>query len=252
MKVQHVSRSTFKRSNPLKMAILKFFWHICSYPRIIIEVFLRVDFGERYYSLFRCIVMSLALLIYPFLSPYSHAQNAWEVFFHNPIWFAFTGAFIYFAYLRRKEIKRNPRTIDFEAFSLCLGYPHPKIEALLLRTFGDLPPHDVHEKLLEPLTAFIVGLVLLLVAQALGVVLMLCAICYSVSYMAAYEFEREEMLDLIDNTIRTQQRKAIFIEGRSPRETKGVRHLGERPTREDAKAKLSAIMWGGDEAAEVI
>ena len=58
-------RNVFRRENVLRARILDFFLTIASYPRMLIEVFIRKNFGERYFSFATVITVALIMFFYP-------------------------------------------------------------------------------------------------------------------------------------------------------------------------------------------
>lgn len=254
MQQNHIYRATFKRVNHLKQYILALFYASCSIPRLLIEVFIRVDFGERYFNWGTSIFVAFLLgIIPPYILTEGRSFELIGAIKAYPIWYGYLVAFLYFARLRYLEIKRNPSALDFARLSESLGFPHPKIEAFFVKRFKRMPDMRIYEIYIEPLPFLLAGILLFLFHQLLGLLLIICAICYSVSYMAAYNLSYNKMLDLIDNTIVSEETKAIVVDGKSARDARGVRFLFSRkPTTADMREKLaSSMMADFDQATDV-
>lgn len=254
MQQNHIYRATFKRVNHLKQFILALFYASCSLPRLLIEVFIRVDFGERYFKLSTSIFVAILLgIIPPYIVTEGRSFELLAAIKAYPIWYGYLIAFLYFARLRHLEVKRNPSAFDFARFSESLGFPHPKIEAFFVKRFKRMPDMRIYEIYIEPLPFLLAGILLFIFHQLLGLLLIICSICYSVSYMAAYTLGDNKILDLIDMNIVGEETKALIVDGKSGRETRGVRFLFSRkPTTVDMREKLAnSMMADHDEATDV-
>lgn len=153
MKKNLYYRTVFKRSNPIKEAILGFFFAFCSWPRLLLEVFLRKNMGERYFSFSNAIIMSAILGWLPFL--YSQAMSRFFgsddsaiLFLRFTSWYVFLAGFLYMCYLRQQEIYRLPSVFDFGRFSLTAGEIHPQIREFEIG--GKKPDTRLIETLVEP------------------------------------------------------------------------------------------------------
>ena len=71
----------FGRTNAIKEFIYNFFLAIASWPRLILEVFLRKNMGERYFSFSNVVLMLLILCYLPF--PISQIKGAMQAFSPN-------------------------------------------------------------------------------------------------------------------------------------------------------------------------
>lgn len=68
MKKNLYFRQTLRRQNTIKEAIFDFALGLCSWPRLILEVFIRKNFGERYFSIATAGWVFAFLLIVPSFS----------------------------------------------------------------------------------------------------------------------------------------------------------------------------------------
>ncbi len=243
MRSNYYYRQVFGRKNHLKEFLLTFFMSISSAPRMLLEVFIRKNFGERYFSFSLAIFTGVVLFFLPFTSNgisrmfssgygyggYGRSDNSlWSVITHNPLWYIYIAAFIYFCIKRRSEIKSSRSSFDFGKFSKYSGDIHPLILALR----KDRPKLSVRliETALEPALFFIAGLILVFIGQSLGWLILICSIIYSLSNSAAYYVGDNAMLDIIDKVICNEGLKDYFIEGKEADEQTGFRAYGRRPS----------------------
>lgn len=265
MKKNLYFRTVMTRHNVIARAILDFILKIASYPRLLIEVFLRKNFGERYFA--TASVISVATLMIAFAlfwtkifpriggfssyaeySAYEKSKDAWFRW-EFATWYIFIVAFIYVSYQRRKEVKRNPSVFDFARFSLYTGDIHPKFWNL--KVFGKKPTARQIETLYEPLLPFVIGVILWLIEQKLGIVLVVSSICYSLSYVQAYRQGDHFVMDKIDEMIMNEEMQSAFIEDESSNNTRGVRFYAERPRSKADREKLREAIVVDDNSETV-
>jgi hypothetical protein len=214
---------------------------ISSWPRLLLEVFIRKNFGERYFSFSATIVMTICLFMFPiaaaksssmFSSGYGYGGGGDSSFFyvigHNILWYAFLAAFMYFSIQRRSEITHSKSSFDFGKFSQYSGDIHPKI--LELRNERPNLSIRIIETTIEPGLFFIAGIILCLLGQSLGILILVCSILYSLSNSAAYYIGDNAMLDIIDKVICNEGLKDYFMGGKEAEEQTGFRAYGRRPS----------------------
>lgn len=225
----------------MKEAILAFFLAICSWPRLLLEVFLRKNLGERYFSLSTAVVMTVLLALTPIVFQQithrlfgSFGWGPFIGFFGS--WYLFLAAFLYMCQRRHEEIKRLPSVFDFGRFSLSTGQIDPSLLKITIN--GHLIDVRIVETVIEPSIFFVLGFVLFMTAQPIGVVLMLSALCYSFSYVGAYHQGDHFIMDKIDEMICNEEMVNAFVEGREASETRGVQFYGRRPADPDTRRKL--------------
>lgn len=226
-----------------------FFLAICSWPRLLLEVFLRRNMGERYFSFSTAIILVVVLAIAPaFLASIQvfvwHAQGYESssakvlLFFAKyTTWYAFLAGVVYFAVQRRLEIRRLPSVFDFGRFSLSTGLIHPAFNQVKLN--GE--PLDVRtiETIVEPGSVFLLGVGLSVLGQPLGWLLMMSSPCYAVSYAAAYHRADHIIMSQIDEMICNEEMVRTFVDGRTPDETRGVNFYGRRPADPEDRRRLA-------------
>lgn len=241
MKKNLYYRTVFMRTNAMKELILVFFLAICSWPRLLLEVFLRKNMGERYFSFSAAIIMSGLLAIIPLIyagimERITGQSYSAHLIAHYMTWYVFLALFLYTCWERWKEIQRLPSVFDFGRFSLSAGIISSHFTRL--KFFGK--PVDVRliETVLEPGFFFILGFVFWMAAQSIGMVLMLSSICYSFSYVGAYHQGDHFIMDKIDEMICNEEMVNAFVEGKEPSKTRGVNFYGRRPADPDVRRRL--------------
>lgn len=237
-------KSVLRRKNHFKNFILDAFLAVASYPRLLLEVFIRKNFGERYFSASAVFTIAFILGIYPLVAhkmyeTYSRYLGNGDSGFwwHYISWYFFLAAFLYFSWLRHKEVKRNPSTFDFGRFSLCTGDIHPAFRNVKIS--GNQPTIRTIEIYLEPAFFTGLGIVLMLFGQALGSWLIVFAIMYSLSYAAAYKHGDDFVLDIIDDGIMNEELEEAFVENPEGDNKRGVRFYTRKPKSVSLRRRLS-------------
>jgi hypothetical protein len=228
-------RELFMRVNVLKAFIATCFFTICSYPKLVIEVFIRQDFGERYFTLASALSVAAILFVLP-------AVTSMGMLLADPLgfigtdftWYAYLAAYIFFSWKRYKEVQNNPGVFEFAKVSVSSGTIHPFFKRF--RIFGKEPSLRVIEIGLEPLMFFIAGLILHVLAQKLGMLLIVCSVLYSLSYYSAYLRGDNFIMDRLDQVMYSEQQEGFFTRGEEP---KGTRFYFKRPPSDELGKKLS-------------
>lgn len=241
MKKNMYYQTVFKRNNAIKEAILGFFFAFCSWPRLLLEVFLRKNMGERYFSFSNGIIMTVILGWLPFL--YSRAMHRFFgsddsaiLFLRFTSWYVFLAGFLYMCYLRQQEIYRLPSVFDFGRFSLSGGEIHPKFREFEIG--GKKPDVRQIETLMEPGLCAFIGFGLSIIGQPIGLVIFISSIFYSLSYMESYRKGDHFIMDKIDEMICNEEMVSSFVEERDSSQTRGVSFPGRRPTDPETRRKL--------------
>jgi hypothetical protein len=256
MKKNLYYRASWRRENVLKQFILAVFMMFASYPRLVIEVFLRKNMGERYFRLISAITVAVILLGIRSLVLYTRAVTVDEdeplasTGNHFLTWYIFVGLFLLVSLMRYAETRRQPSVFDFARFSLSRGEPWPFFSSLKI---GDKKV-DIRliETVLEPLPFLILGIVLWLFHQPVGMLLIVCAIFYCVSYLAAYNQGDNFVMDKIDEIIANEELKKAFVDGLDEDQTRGFRFMGRRPKDENMRRQILPLMTDeNDDTVEV-
>lgn len=242
-------RSGFGRQNNIKVGILGFALAFCSYPRMLIEVFIRKDFGERYFSFSTLVIFAVLLFIAP-LPFLARIEKPFQFFlFHFVTWYAFVFYFVYTGWQHKKTLKRSPSVFDFARYSGSSGSIHPKFYAFKYRDKS----FDIRqiECYLEPLLFLLIGSGLLLLTQFIGAVFIVCSIIYGLSYMGDYYVGDIFIMGLIDEMICNEAFEKTFVQDKDE-DVRGFRSRFKRPTTEELRKQvLGQIITTDDEFVEV-
>jgi len=237
---------TFKRSNIIKEIILGFFLAICSYPRMPIEAILRKNMGVRYFGTMSTITVATILFFIPYVMVYRTLLPMGEVIKQELSWYLFIGVFLYFSYLRWLEVKHKPGVFDFSRFSLTSGYTHPLYHNFWRSVFGKrINPRTMYIYL-EPLPFYLTGLLLCYMGITLGYLFIVCAICYSGSYMAGFYWGDHTVYEAIDAQIMAEEMTDIIMNDKIPEEARGVEFLFSRPANNQDRQRMRDALLDDD------
>jgi hypothetical protein len=243
-------REVLRRKNPLKELLIRVFMGFSSWPRLLLEVFIRKNFGERYFSFSTAVVMTCFLALLPFaffftggLFSGGYGRNWTLFFFSYTSWYLFLAAFMFMAVLRRREIKRNPSVFDFAKFSLYAGDIDQRFFGFTILGTPDIRRVEI---LLEPALFLVGGFALSLFGQSVGMLIMFCSILYSLSYVAAYHIGDEYVMDKIDEKICNEDFMTHFISD-SDTSYRGLRCYSRKPVSEENRQKIAEDFIEDDE-----
>jgi hypothetical protein len=273
MKKNLYYRTVFRRRNVLKEALFDFFLSLASYPRMLIEVFIRSKFGERYFALSTALTIFGLLLVMPFLFEwlfnlwrwifpdrhdqyYQGSDSFWGIVRHNVLWYVFAVAFLFKSIGHHREQMWRSAVFDFKHFSLYSGDIDPRLAAINAKLLARKSPFlkgDIRfvEMWLEPGLFFAAGLVFWLFGSSLGNLLLVSSVIYSLSYAAAYNQGDHFVMDKIDEMICNEELVHAFVDELDPSETRGVRFYGRRPIEAGIRRKLvESFVEDSDDAVE--
>ena len=260
-------RTTFQRVNLFKRFILSIFEAFSGVARSLLEVFTRKNFGERYFLLSSALWIAFILAIIPvvivkFLSRAQLPAEAYDFDSIEPVqqaaqtasaslmpdyltWYIFIALYVGMAVKHHLDIRRNPSVFDFDHFSLSSGEINPlflKIKIPFIQTnFRTI------ECFFEPAVFFLLGVILWMAGQNLGILLVFTSIAYSFNYMNDYMYGDIFIMDKIDEMIANEEMEDAFVNGLDESQTRGFRIRGKRPKDEDMRRKLLASMVGEEE-----
>jgi len=237
-------RTVIQRNSMLKSQVQALSSWAVSYPRLVLEVFIRKNFGERYFFMPTAIIVFLILVLIPLGSSWAeiaYTRNfplgiLWGKF---TLWYAFAGAFLYFSILRNREIAKNPSVYDFKKFSLYQGDINP-VFVKFRKTEGE-PDWRKIETMYEPAPFLAAGIILWLIGQPLGILLFVCGIMYSGGYSLAYLQGDHFIMDKIDEILMNEELEEVFVDGKDPKDARGVRFQGKKPIGEDMRRKVAEM-----------
>lgn len=218
---------------------LGFFLGFSSWPSSIIEVFMRRQFGERYFTLFTGLsIFTLMMIIWYSLAKYWDAgtEISWGLF-----------AFIYLgqSIRHRLEIKKFGSTYDFDRYSISEGYYHEFWNKIIGNEYyGIKITHYRFYVYLEPLLPFLVGLFFFAnpFTRIVGTLIMISSLFFCLRHFAKTHTARNHILDDIDDMICQQHHEDVLLEQLPAEETKGLWFPMELPQDRDLRQKLSDYM----------
>lgn len=206
-----------------------------SYPRMLIEVFVRKNFGRRYFYLWKCLILAAILGYLPYWQ-FTRVRGWSDIppdiwFFRTFIaWYAYLGLFVIFSLRRWWEIDHSPGAIDTKRSSRYMGEINMffwtfgrsatkrrlKEGNLSEEEFSKLKFNSARliECLLEPLPFFIAGIILIFCIQWWGFVLCICSLFYSFGHISLYMRADDDLQDEVDEmrakTEREDEKKEIM------------------------------------------
>ncbi|MBS1596074.1 MAG: hypothetical protein JST90_17310 [Bacteroidetes bacterium] len=225
-----------------------------SYPRLLLEVFIRKNFGERYFSMGQAALMFLFLFIFPMFYTYGeysiyHSVPIGILWGRYTTWYAFIFAFYYFAIQRQKEIKVNPSVYDFAKFSLYGGEVNSLFSEFGKKD-GKIDWRKV-ETLYEPAPFLAAGIVLWLIGQPLGILLTVSALLYTAGYNLAYLEGDHFVMDRIDERLMNAELTEIFVNDVEPKDAKYVNFRGRKPNDPELRKKVAETFQEEDSATVI-
>lgn len=263
MKKNHYYRSLHRRENLIKKFFLSLFLFFASGSRLLLEVFIRKNFGERYFKLSAAILLTIQFGLLPLLLvflqkqfPSDHDINIADYGFledESPAassamasvwaqyitWYIFLAAFLAVSIKHHVDMKKQPSVFNFEKYSLFSGDYQNFVWKLPF--FKATNPRD-RECYLEPLFFFIIGIPLVLIDQHIGWVIIICSIFYSVNYISDYEWGDNFIMDMIDEKISNEEMENTFVEDLDPSETRYMEFRGRKPGNKEYRRELLPSM----------
>ena len=249
MKKELYYSTVFQRKNILKEFLMGIFLSIASYPRLLLEVFLRKNMGERYFSGASVITIFFLLAALPV---FKERIITLELIGNNLLYYLFLMAFLYMSFKRGQEISRLPSVFDFARYSLANGEVYPSLRKLRFAD-RDLDIRTI-QTIIEPGIFFVAGAILIFMDQKLlGGVLAVSSVLFSLSYEAAYHFGEQMVMDEIDKIILSEDMVKAFVDEDDPSQTRGVHFFGRKPADKGMRQRvMNSMSRKKDDFAEVI
>jgi hypothetical protein len=241
-------RTVFARRNPIKDFFISMFSFLGSPCCLLLEVFIRKDFGERYFKLSSAIVVALLVGAIPLLSLTEMGSFNPDEFMGGgdeeyPMrrnvsflvewfsWYAFLAAFLFMSFKHYRDQLTAPSVFKAQKYSLYTGR-HSGFFKGLLHKAGPLnkASHRTVETVIEPVFFLVIGLVLWkFLGQNVGVLIMICSLIYSLSYVARYDEADNFMMDKLDNIIISRELQNVLINELVPENAGYVESRGRLP-----------------------
>lgn len=254
------------RPNYLKGGIFRLLSFFDSYARLLLEVFIRRNFGQRYFSIVSAWTVALVLAAWPFLMlQMDNMPNLkFQRFMHNPTdpeaatatmfpqylcWYIFLAWFIWESYKRNKEIKKNLEEATDFTYSLYQGDVNDHFWSISIP--GIKTDIRVIECYLEPALFFIAGLFLHVIGQKLGGLLIIASISYAATYMYDYFWGDHFFLNYIDEMLCNEETERVLIDNAPASKTRGVEMRGKLPDSMDVRRKIVSLMMDEDQVLKV-
>jgi len=254
MKTKNLSyRQFFKRTHYLNEMSLFVFVFIISWPRIILEVFVRKNFGERYFSLFKGIVISALLFPLPLVVDF--ANNLYQrpsmlsIMANNISWYIGIAAFLFYCFKRYREVEREPGVYDLAKFSYYNGDIDDRFFNVKIK--GQKPTRRQVCTLIEPAFFLLIGIVFTLLFQKIGPLIIFCSICYSLGYVGEYVRGDHFIMDTIDQMICNEEFRESFVNDAPPHDTRGFETFGRRPADPNFRRKVVDALFEDEIVDEV-
>jgi hypothetical protein len=250
-------RTAVRRDNVLSRTILNLALKCASFPRALIEVFIRQDMGLRYFSVGTVLFLAIVLGVFPLIGDQlgrinqsypGSTDGASSFWLHYGSWYLYLVAFLYFSWKRWAEIRLKPGVFDNAKYTLYEGDIHPRF--FMLHPLGQKPSIRSVEVYYEPGVFFVLGLVLWwLLGQPLGLLLMIVSVLYGLSYAGAYKQGNDFIMDKMDEMILNEEYEDAFVNG-NHNNSRGARYHISRPTNAELRELLrdSIIVEGSDTA----
>jgi hypothetical protein len=235
-------RLVLRRRSAIADAFTSFFIFFASYPRLLLEVFIRRKFGDRYFSLTSALTVVAFFFFFPYLISFAYVPayryDQIELFGFAkafPSIYIFLGLFLVVSIWHYIDIKRGPSVFNFEKFSLYGGEPNPLFWKI--RIGGKVPTPRLIETVYEPLLFLIIGWILIKMDIAVGYIIFTASIFYSFSYVAAYKMGDDFIKDKIDEMICNEDMEEAFVENVTSR--RGFQFRGEKPDSREQRSTLA-------------
>ena len=201
-------RVVFYRENMIRKFLQSLLILLSSYPALLIEIFTRRKFGERYLPLSSCLT-AIAILLFvfvladdfvnPFIRGYGSNRYANDFEWNKLPVIVFAIAALIQSIRHKRESVTDGKTVDFNRFSRSAGLSYAywyKLESILPKgLYNRLPITERNlRRYYEPLSAVMIGIVLLPLpfTRLLGIILIICGFFYyqraRIQYLWAYDF----------------------------------------------------------------
>lgn len=246
MKKNHYFYDVYKREDEIKQLFVTIFLVLSSVPRFMIEVFIRKNFGHRYFIYSSAVLIGgtgilASVIAISAVSLISGDIDSSSFIKYGATWVIYFIAFLYFARKHRKDIKAR----DFSFYENRLSKYDGDLHPYFLERFGSpMEPEKLRriQVLYEPLPFFIGGILLALLLQPIGFLLIFCSIVYSLGYMGAHYLGDEFFWDKNDEMIINKSMRIAFVKNEDLSKSHGIRIYGSRPKSEEQREELMSYI----------
>lgn len=263
MEKQIFMRKSMQRGNVIKTSILSIFRLFTCYPKLLIEVFIRRRFGERYFSFSTSLILAFLLAVYPVIAVKISNLSITKMDrlrasmsgINEPeasilpdylTWYIFIAVFVYVCWRHQQEKRRLPNTYDFALLSTFSGIVYQGFFSMKMPHGRPVTIRDI-ECYIEPALFFCIGFLLYLIGQNLGELLMICSLFYSMNYIAEYTEGDHAMLTIIDQMIVNKNMEQVIFGDVNPEDAEGVQWRARKTTSDAVKRKIVEVMTDDEE-----
>lgn len=255
MKAAIYQKAMMRRQNPIAEHIINFIYNLTTVPKLTLEVFIRRNFGERYFSFAMGIITCIVLSVLPYFFPTTdkYPFSIIQMIGANLLWYGYVGALVTVLIIRKREIAREPSVFDFAKYSLYQGKHIDWFAKTILMQIPRITPRMI-DKVIDPGFFLLVGLLAMLLGSPfLGVWIIFSSLCYHLSNAIAYHQGDHFIMDLIDITITAEELEKSIVYNMSPEETRGFSVYGRRPVKmENRKAVFEELFdSNGDNSSDL-
>lgn len=227
---------------------------LTKYPSLIVAVFLRKNFGERYFTLSACIIFGIILAV-----PYFAAQELSDytdiVDSLNFTWMLFIAVFIGFSIKRRLEFKRSSKTIRTDRFSYFEGEINTKLWDWVEDKTRILKADNLYiARFYEPLLVFLVGIALMLlyVTRFVGLFVVIISILQYLRVSVQLAMGRDFLMDEIDEIIAKENLRNTLVFDKPASETQGYSIFAPRPESMEIREKIVDQIFAREQTEETV
>lgn len=286
MKTEHYFQITYNHKTEMGRKIIAFIGAIAYFPSLFIKIFLRKNFGERYFdfvsaaalgiALLFPIVIYLAYLIYFPSSPQGAAsmmmgQNApdmgmfqgmgnpqamptppqrndtGETVFASLNIASYLIGWLFFVVTCYRSYKKKKRSMFAYDFNRFSYYSgEPRIPWKKFKMGGN--PFKI-EVVNEGGLFLFIGVLIVLIPglNFLGILFMVTGFCHMVSQYSRYYLGRQAMLDKIDMLILKENLVKVMIESKEPADANGVEFPGGLPRSKEERTKIYRTLFNRED-----
>jgi len=244
MKSEMFFKTFYSRQDNFLIGIQNLIFRFSSLPKLLLEVFIRKNFGERYFRLSAAITAFFIFSFFPLFfarlftftgAHFGQRRHVMDSFWStNGAYYLFLLAFLYMSFKRWQEVRRNPSVFDFAKFSLYNGDMDERFYNIKLA--GSPVNKRQIEIFCEPALFLIIGLVLWFFGQSLGVLLVICSIFYHGNHAYMYRKGDEYIMDIIDRMLANRSLEDVMVYNKPS--SSGFDFRAQRPNSEEMRQDL--------------
>lgn len=245
-------REMFGRQAVFINAILAMFKGIASYPKLLLEVNIRKNMGPRYLNMSSVLTVLFLFGLWPVflhqMDPFIRYTEGGHYPSHSGFWpryitwYAFLALFIFQSFRRLQETITPAGMYNFDLFSYYSGDILPILFELPF--LKKKPSVREIEILYEPALFLLIGLVLWMMDQPVGLLIIVSGLIYSLSNAHAYRKGDDFVYDKNDERLINENIEEIFILDDDYSTPHGLRMTITKPTANDLRYGIAKSLSG--------